>query len=179
MSLIDTLATQWRLPDSRSTSEIKADIRQELDKMGLPVVGRGDDRDAEHEGEVRGGPPARGPARADGCGDAAPAEAEALRSANAKTGARMDETKNRTASSADALRREYELTRTPVSKTEMDDRIKARETPRYETHLTPGGGVEQVVRQRLDADNERRINFIKKRLTRMKGTAKADHARSR
>lgn len=72
----------------------------------------------------------------------------------------------------EAFDREARIHRTPVSKVEQEKREDARAKPTLETHLTPGGTVEQVVRQEVDAENERRINFIKNRLARVKGKAK-------
>ena len=72
----------------------------------------------------------------------------------------------------EAFDRDARIHRTPVSKVEQEKRQDARAKPVLETHLAPGGTVEQVVRQEVDAENERRINFIKNRLARVKGKAK-------
>ena len=71
----------------------------------------------------------------------------------------------------EAHARDARIHQTPVSKSERDARIAARAKPVIEQHLTPGGAVERTVRQKLDAENERRINFIEKRLERQKGKA--------
>lgn len=78
----------------------------------------------------------------------------------------------------EAFARERRITSTPVSRAERDARIAARKQPRSEAHLTPGGHVEQTVYQLLDAENERRIHFIAKRLARMNGKVRADFDRS-
>lgn len=73
----------------------------------------------------------------------------------------------------DAHARDARIHQTPVSKSERDARVAVRAKPVIEQHLTPGGTIERTVRQNLDAENERRINFIEKRLERQKGNAQA------
>jgi hypothetical protein len=79
-----------------------------------------------------------------------------------------------------------------ATKAELDSRIAARPEPKVEHHLTPGGGVEMVVHQKVDAQNEARIQNLRQRLgasgqdlrdqlsrNKMYGKAKADFDRSR
>lgn len=91
----------------------------------------------------------------------------------------MDKLKATARSSRAAFERDRMLTKAPVSAHERDALVASRAKPVLETHLTPGGGVEQVVRQEVNADREVRIGFINKRLNRLNGRAKEDFDRSR
>lgn len=71
-----------------------------------------------------------------------------------------------------AFERLERITKTPVSKAELEGRIAARTKPIVERHFTPSGTIEETVRRSLDAENERRIDFIQNRLARQKGNAK-------
>ncbi|MEO1405124.1 MAG: hypothetical protein AAFV54_01365 [Pseudomonadota bacterium] len=73
----------------------------------------------------------------------------------------------------EAFARDQRINATPVSKAELDERKKHRAKPVYSVELTPGGTIEHVIRQSVDAENERRMGFIEKRLAAVKGTAKA------
>lgn len=90
-----------------------------------------------------------------------------------------DLTKERLGSARAAMARHNRIHRSPVSSAELEARTDARAKPVLETHLSPGGDIEHVVRQRLDADNEQRIGFIQKRLARMEDRAKRAFQRAR
>lgn len=90
-----------------------------------------------------------------------------------------DQTLRQTRSSRAAFERDRLLTKAPVSTQERDSLIASRPKPVLETHLTPGGNVERVVRQEIEADREVRIGFINKRLMRQNGKAREDFNRSR
>ncbi|MBR29602.1 MAG: hypothetical protein CML46_22110 [Rhodobacteraceae bacterium] len=78
-----------------------------------------------------------------------------------------------------ALEREQRLSRMPVSANERDDLVARRTSPRLEMHLTPTGSIVQEVHQALDADNERRIGFITKRLEGQRGASRDNFRRTR
>lgn len=82
-------------------------------------------------------------------------------------------------SSKAAFERENKLQETPVTKAEMDQCIAQRARPMYTRDLTPDGCTKQAVDKKSEADNERRIGFIRKRLSRMEGQATRDFERSR
>ena len=86
---------------------------------------------------------------------------------------------SRAPSAREALEREHRLTRMPVSTQERDALLARRAQPRQELHLTPNGAVVQTVNQSLDADNERRIGFITKRLEGRTGVSRDDFRRAR
>lgn len=80
---------------------------------------------------------------------------------------------------ARALERERELSRGPVTRDELAAREKQRAAPVHEAHLRPGGAVEQIVHRNLDADNERRIGFIRRRLASAQAKVRDDFRRAR
>lgn len=82
-------------------------------------------------------------------------------------------------SSKAAFERESKIVQNPVSKREMEALIAMRDRPNLEYNLRPDGQIEQTVNQRMQADNERRIGFIRKRLSQMEGRATRDFERSR
>jgi len=92
----------------------------------------------------------------------------------------MDElTKNLLHASKEAFERDARITRTPVTKKELEARKKQRDKPVFTSHLEPDGSIKQQVDTRVEAENERRINFINKRLERMNNRAKRDFHYSR
>lgn len=78
-----------------------------------------------------------------------------------------------------AFERETQLRETPVTKAEMDERIAQRARPTFTYELQPDGSTRQEINTQVEADNERRIGFIRERLSRMDGRATRDFKRSR
>ncbi|MDG1288086.1 MAG: hypothetical protein P8P30_11095 [Rickettsiales bacterium] len=66
-----------------------------------------------------------------------------------------------------------------MTKGEKELREKQRTTPVFTENLEPDGSVTRAVNLKAEAENERRIGFIKKRLERMKNLAKRDFHYSR
>jgi hypothetical protein len=66
-----------------------------------------------------------------------------------------------------------------ATRAELETRVKARATPEVEHHLTPGGSVETVVTQRIDAQNENRIQDLRSRLDNSHQTLRQDFSLSR
>ena len=90
-----------------------------------------------------------------------------------------DPFKNEYEASKAAFEREAKLRQIPVTKAEMEARIAQRGRPAFIYHLTPDGYTKQTVDTKSEANNERRIGFIRERLSRMEGWAKHDFERSR
>ena len=80
--------------------------------------------------------------------------------------------------SKDAYERNNTIHKTPVTRKELDERIKQRARPVFEYHLRPDGSTEREINSRIEADNERRIHFIQKRLNRMQDKVRQDFNRS-
>ncbi len=78
-----------------------------------------------------------------------------------------------------AFERETKIRETPVTKAEMDERIAQRARPTFTYDLNPSGYTKQTVDTKSEAENERRIGFIRERLSRMDGRATRDFERSR
>ena len=66
----------------------------------------------------------------------------------------------------------------PVSKIEQEAREKRRSKPKLVNVHTPSGTIPQEVHTSVEAENERRINFIKKRLERQKNIPTRDFRRT-
>ena len=82
-------------------------------------------------------------------------------------------------STREVFEREMRIRRIPVSREEMEKRIEQRGKPAMSFHLQPDGATKWEVDTRVEAENERRINFINKRLERMNNRAKRDFHYSR
>jgi len=87
--------------------------------------------------------------------------------------------KRMNAASKAATDRDARIHEKPVSKIEQEAREEQRETPKVVNVHTPSGTVVQEVHTEVAAENERRINFIKKRLERQKNIPTRDFKRSR
>ncbi len=72
----------------------------------------------------------------------------------------------------EAFKVDRRVHQTPVTRDELDARKEARATPKTVMQLAPGGAVKQMVDSRVEAENERRIHFIQKRLNRVHGKAR-------
>lgn len=79
----------------------------------------------------------------------------------------------------EAFEREMRIRRTPVSSKEMEKRIEQRARPALTSHLEPDGSTRQAVDTSVEAENERRIGFIRERLDRVNNKPKRDLHRSR
>lgn len=90
-----------------------------------------------------------------------------------------DFTKTVQQATKEAFERDARITRTPVTKKELTAREHQRNRPVFTSHLEPDGSIKQSIDTRVESENERRINFINKRLDRMNNRAKRDFHRSR
>ena len=79
----------------------------------------------------------------------------------------------------EAVEQDQRVHKTPVTKREQEAREADRHNPAMERHFTPDGSVVQTVNLKVEAENEKRINFIKKRLERKKNLARRDFQRAR
>lgn len=79
----------------------------------------------------------------------------------------------------ETFEREMRIRRTPVSSEEMEKRIEQRGKPAVKFHLQPDGSTRQEVDTSVEAENERRIGFIRERLDRVNNKSKRDFHRSR
>ena len=78
-----------------------------------------------------------------------------------------------------AHEREKRITHAPVSHSEREHLKAFRATPSLETHLTPTGPVTKDVTNRVEAERERRIGYITKRLDGKRDLARDGFNRSR
>lgn len=78
-----------------------------------------------------------------------------------------------------AFERDARVHKAPVTKKEMKAREEQRSTPVLTHHLQPDGSIQQEVNTQVEAENEQRIGFIRKRLERMNSIAKRDFNHSR
>lgn len=67
----------------------------------------------------------------------------------------------------------------PVTKAEREAREKLRAKPKLEHTLEIDGSVKRAVDNRAHAENERRLNFINKRMRKVDGKARTHFDRSR
>jgi hypothetical protein len=75
--------------------------------------------------------------------------------------------------------RDARIHQSPVTKKEMELRIQQRSRPTFTYHLQPDGSTRQEINTQVEAENERRIGFIRHRLERMEGRPTRDFERSR
>ncbi len=83
------------------------------------------------------------------------------------------------AASKAATDRDARIHEKPVSKAEKEYREDLRSKPKLVNVHTPSGTIQQEVHTSVEAENERRINFIKKRLERQKNIPTREFRRSR
>lgn len=81
--------------------------------------------------------------------------------------------------SKEAFDRDVRIHQSPVTKKEMELRIEQRGRPVFTYHLQPDGSTRQEINTQIEAENERRIGFIRERLSRMEGRATRDFERPR
>ena len=78
-----------------------------------------------------------------------------------------------------AFERDARIHQAPVTKRELDARIKYREKLNLVLDFTPDGTTQQTVHHEINSENEQRINRLEERLNRQKGQAKDAFSRSR
>lgn len=76
-------------------------------------------------------------------------------------------------------KRDQRIHKEPVTKAELEAREKLRAKPKLEHTLEIDGSVKRSVDERAHSENERRMHFIKKRMQRVDGKARAHFDRSR
>lgn len=78
-----------------------------------------------------------------------------------------------------AYERDARIHQAPVSKMELEALLQRRKVPVKTHNLTPDGATQQNVNHEINSENERRINYVQKRLDRQRNKLTRDFSRSR